>query len=65
MKKLDILQNPPLNPNLNECLLKQKTQNLSPILQEGFKKNQQAIHEINAYFNAECGGNFNFLSAPN
>lgn len=62
MKKLDILQNPTLNQEFNHCLLNQKTQNLPPILQEGFKKNQNDLRELSGYFGGESGGNFGFSS---
>lgn len=58
---LDLLQNPPLTDS-NAILLARRTQNIPPISQEIFKKNQKDIRALSAYFGGEGGGNFSFLS---
>lgn len=59
---LDLLQNPPLKPELNQCFFSQRTQNLPPISQASFSKNQNDLRSLSAYFGGESGGNFGFLS---
>lgn len=59
---LDLLQNPALKPDLNQCFFSQRTQNLPPISQARFAQNQNDLRALSAYFGGESGGNFGFLS---
>lgn len=59
---LDLLQNPPLKPELNNCLLSQRTQNIPPISKARFVQNQNDLRSLSAYFGGESGGNFTFSS---
>lgn len=59
--KLDLLANPPLN-SINQCLLARQTQNIPPISQTTFKKNQKDIETLSICFGGESGGNFSFSS---
>lgn len=60
--KLDILQNPPISLEDNAFLLSLGTQNIPPISQSIFKRNQKELENLSAYFGGESGGNFSFLS---
>lgn len=59
---LDILQNPLLRSDLNACLAARKTQNLSPLIQSEWMRNQNDLEALSGYFGGESGGNFGFLS---
>lgn len=61
--RLDRLQNPPINRDLNAHLLERETQNLSPISQAAFLKNQKDLEALSQFFGGESGGNFGFSSA--
>ena len=58
--KLDVLQNPNLEDNA--FLLSSSTQNIPPISQNIFKRNQRELESLSEYFGGESGGNFSFLS---
>lgn len=60
--KLDILQNPPISLEDNAFLFSSNTQNIPPISQAIFKRNQKEIERLSGYFGGESGGNFSFLS---
>lgn len=58
--KLDVLQNPILEDNT--FFLSSNTQNIPPISQSIFKRNQKELESLSEYFGGESGGNFSFLS---
>lgn len=60
--KLDILQNPPISLEDNAFLFSSNTQNIPPISQAIFKRNQKELERLSEYFGGESGGNFSFLS---
>lgn len=60
--KLDILQNPPIGLEDNTFLFSSNTQNIPPISQAIFKRNQKELERLSEYFGGESGGNFSFLS---
>lgn len=60
--RLDKVQNPPLKPTLNAFLLNRTTQNLLPISQASFARNQTHLRALSAFFGGVDGGNFGFLS---
>lgn len=60
--KLDVLQNPPISLEDNAFLFSSSTQNIPPISQAIFKRNQKELERLSGYFGGESGGNFSFLS---
>lgn len=60
--KLDVLQNPPISLEDNAFLFSSNTQNIPPVSQNIFKRNQKELENLSAYFGGESGGNFSFLS---
>lgn len=60
--KLDVLQNANTSLEDNAFLLSLPTQNIPPISQNIFKRNQKELEALSEYFGGESGGNFSFLS---
>ncbi|WP_051420500.1 hypothetical protein [Helicobacter pametensis] len=59
---LDLLANPPLIASNHTQLLSRRSQNLPPISQDLFKKNQRELCALGEYFGLQGGENFSFLS---
>lgn len=60
--KLDVLQNPKITLEDNAFFFSHLTQNIPPISQAIFKRNQKELETLSQYFDGESGGGFSFLS---